>query len=118
MNQIDKLKNLIVIGDKVLIKLKSSSKQTKSALFLPPAYTDKKEVLAVYVTLTGSAYPIPSISEPDSDNWKSQVSGEHYIPLQARPGDLAVFLQKGSVEAIIQSERHYITSSNTITRAR
>ena len=39
----DNLENLIVIGDKVLIKPISSKSKTKSGLFLPPGYSEKEE---------------------------------------------------------------------------
>jgi chaperonin GroES len=35
----DKLENLIVVGDKVLIKPSTSKSKTKSGLFLPPGYS-------------------------------------------------------------------------------
>ena len=40
-----KLKNLIVVGDRVLIRPKKISNKTKAGLFLPPGYQEKEEIM-------------------------------------------------------------------------
>lgn len=38
----NKLKNLIVVGDRLLIKPTAYNSKTKSGLFLPPGYKEKE----------------------------------------------------------------------------
>lgn len=63
----EKLDNLIVIGDKVLIKPCSSKSKTKSGLFLPPGYSEKEEIRNGYVVKVGPGIPIPYLPEEDSE---------------------------------------------------
>jgi co-chaperonin GroES (HSP10) len=115
MEELDKkLKNLIVVGDRVLIKPKKTPNKTKSGLFLPPGYQEKEEIHMGFVIKTGPGYPIPSTSEDTSESWKSTDDKIRYIPLQAKEGDLAIFLQKGAIEIIFNDEKLFIVSQNSI----
>ena len=52
------LKKFIVIGDRILIKPKNQSEQTKSGLYLPPGVHEKEKVHSGYVLKVGPGYPI------------------------------------------------------------
>lgn len=110
----DKLSKLIVVGDRVLIKPLALSKKSKGGLFLPPGYSEKEEIQTGYVLKTGPGYPIPT-EDPLDEPWKRK-EGENirYIPLQAREGDLAIFLQKGAIEIVYDEEKYYIVPQNYI----
>lgn len=41
----NKLKRIIVVGDKVLIRPKQQNEKTKSSLYLPPGVHEKEKVL-------------------------------------------------------------------------
>jgi len=111
----DNLENLIVVGDKVLIKPLSSKSKTKSGLFLPPGYSEKEEIQHGYVVKVGPGIPIPFINDDDSEPWKPKKD-EHvrYIPLQPLIGDLAIFLLKGSVEIIYNDQKYLIVPQYSI----
>ena len=55
----NKLKKLIVVGDKVLVKPKKESDKTSSGIFLPPGVKEKEKVQSGYVVKAGPGYPIP-----------------------------------------------------------
>ena len=94
------LEKLIVVGDRVLIKPKMEDTKTNSGLFLPPGYKEKEEIQSGYVVKVGPGFPIPvSIN---------------YIPLQALPGDLAIFLKKGAVEIHYHNEKYFIVPQHSI----
>jgi chaperonin GroES len=40
--------------------------------------------------------------------------GLQYVPLQAREGDLAIFLQKGAIEVMYKDEKYFIVSQSSI----
>lgn len=109
-NNID---NLIVVGDRLLIKPKSLTNKTKSGLFLPPGYKEKEEIQTGYVIKCGPGYPIPMPSE-DNEPWKSGNDEIKYVPLQAKEGDLAIFMQKSAIEIIYDSQKYFIVPQHSI----
>lgn len=108
------LKNLIVVGDRVLIKPKKMSNKSKSGLFLPPGYQEKEEVQMGYIVKCGPGYPIPSVNDEADESWKRGNEEAKYIPLQAKEGDLAIFLQKNAIEIIFNDERFFIVPQGSI----
>jgi len=109
-----KLKKLIVVGDRVLIKPKKISNKTKAGLFLPPGYVEKEEIQTGFVVKIGPGYPIPLPPDDVNESWKKNEEKIKYIPLQAKEGDLAIFLQKGAIEIIFNDEKYFIVSQNSI----
>ena len=65
-----KLNNLIVIGDRVLIKPRSISNKTKTGLLLPPGYQEKEEIQTGYIVKCGPGYPIPGNMDDSEESWK------------------------------------------------
>jgi chaperonin GroES len=114
-NPDDGFRNLIVVGDKVLIKPFSSKAKTKSGLFLPPGYSEKEEVQYGYVVKSGPGIPIPFLPDEDAEPWKPRNEGRiRYIPLQPEPGDVAIFLLKGSVEIVYNDQKYFIVPQYSI----
>ena len=107
------LDKLVIIGDRLLIKPKKRSEQTESGLFLPPGVQEREKVQSVYVMKTGPGYPIP-LPTDDDEPWKEQSEQIKYIPLQAKQGDLAIFLQKGAYEIMYGGEKYYIVAQASI----
>ncbi|PKP00717.1 MAG: chaperonin [Bacteroidetes bacterium HGW-Bacteroidetes-9] len=113
-NITEKLEKLIVVGDRLLIKPLLESKKTKGGLFLPPGYSEKEEIQSGYVIKAGPGYPIPNPDETD-ELWKqSNCELIRYIPLQAKVGDLAIFLQKGAIEIVYNDEKYFIVPQHSV----
>ncbi len=111
----DNLENLIVVGDKVLIKPISTKSKTKSGLFLPPGYSEKEEIQHGYVVKVGPGIPIPYLNDDDSEPWKPKKDDRiRYIPLQPVVGDVAIFLLKGAVEIIYNDQKYLIVPQYSI----
>lgn len=109
----NKLKKLIVVGDRVLIKPKKKSEKTNSGLFLPPGVQEKEKIQSGYIIKVGPGYPIPMPTDED-DIWKGKEEQVKYLPLQAKEGDLAIFLQKGAFEVIYEDEKYHIVPQSSI----
>lgn len=109
----NKLKKLVIVGDRVLIKPKKASDKTDSGLFLPPGVKEQEKVQYGYVMKTGPGYPIPLPTDED-EPWKEREEQIKYIPLQAKEGDLAIYLQKGAFEVMYEGEKYYIVSQNAL----
>ncbi|MCB0724301.1 MAG: co-chaperone GroES [Ignavibacteriae bacterium] len=113
-SEAEKLKNLIIVGDRVLIKPKTADEKTKTGLYLPLNVQEKEEVRSGFVMKVGPGYPIPLPAEGLDEDWKGSDEAVKYIPLQAKEGDLAIYLQKGAVEVLYQDEKYYIVSQHSI----
>ena len=50
----------------------------------------------------------------EDEPWKDKDENVKYVPLQAREGDLAIFLQKGAFEVMYQDEKFYIVPQSSI----
>lgn len=109
----EKLSKLLVVGDRVLIKPLSNPDKTRSGLFLPPGYNEKEAIQSGYVVKVGPGYPLP-VMDDDLEPWKQEYGEAKYLPLQARIGDKAIFLQKGAIEIHYQDERYYIVPQHSI----
>lgn len=109
----NKLQNIIIIGDKVLIKPTSPAEKTKSGLLLPPGVREKEKVQTGYIVKCGPGYPLPPAYDYEEEPWKDEDEPQ-YIPLQAKEGDLALYLQKDAIEINFEGEKMYITSQNSL----
>ncbi|HET9433021.1 MAG TPA: co-chaperone GroES family protein [Chitinophagaceae bacterium] len=108
----NRFKKLVVIGDRVLIKLTRPDERTASGLYLPPGVQEKEKVQQGYVIKTGPGYAIPM--PVDDEPWKQSDDQVKYVPLQAREGDLAIFLLSGATEVMYESEKYYIVPQSAI----
>lgn len=110
--QDNKLKKLIIIGDRVLIRPSKPNERTSSGLYLPPGVHEKEKVQQGYIIKTGPGYaiPLPVENEP----WQQEEEQVKYIPLQAREGDLAIFLLSGATEVMYEGEKYFIVPQSAI----
>src|SRR5215471_13283031 len=112
LTQDNRLKKLIVIGDRVLIRLSKPNERTESGLYLPPGVQEKEKVQQGYVIKTGPGYAIPM--PVDDEPWKQSDEQVKYIPLQAREGDIAIFLLSGATEVLYEGEKYFIVPQSAI----
>ncbi len=108
------INKLIVVGDRVLIKPKSHTNKSRGGLYLPPGYKEKEEVQTGYIVKAGPGYPIPLPTDDSVEPWKNASDKTKYIPLQAKVGDLAIFMQKGAVEIMFHGEKYFIVPQHSI----
>lgn len=108
----NKLKNLIVVGDRVLVKPVKEAEKTSTGIYLPPGVQEKEKVQTGYIVKAGPGYPIPNSVE--EEEWKPEDEKIKYIPLQAKEGDLAIFLQKGAFEVQYDGEKYFIVPQTSI----
>jgi chaperonin GroES len=108
----NRLKKIIIVGDRVLIKPSKPDERTASGLYLPPGVQEKEKVQQGYVIKTGPGYAIPM--PVDDEPWKNEEDQVKYVPLQAREGDLAIFLLSGGTEVIYEGEKYVIIPQSAI----
>lgn len=107
-------REVIVVGDKVLIKPEEEDTKTPSGLYLPQGVAEKEAVCGGYIVNVGPGYPIVE-SGSDGEPWTRAPRGEmRHVPLQARKGDYAVFLRRDSVEVEIDASKYLIIGHASI----
>ena len=109
----NRLKKLIVVGDRVLIRPAKESDKTESGLYLPPGVQEKEKIQRGFVIKVGPGYPLPMPADED-DLWKGKEDQVKYLPLQAQKNDLTIFLQKGAIEMMYESEKYFIVPQASI----
>ncbi|GAA4303115.1 co-chaperone GroES family protein [Compostibacter hankyongensis] len=109
----NKLKKLIVVGDRVLIRPAPSDERSSGGLYLPPGVQEREKVQQGYIIKTGPGYVIPLPVE-DEESWKPEEEKVKYVPLQAREGDLAIFLLGGATEVMYAGEKYFIVPQSAI----
>jgi co-chaperonin GroES (HSP10) len=108
----NKLKKLIIIGDRILVRPSRPSDRTDSGLYLPPGVGEKERVQQGTVIKTGPGYAIPTHLEDEP--WKAAEEQVKYLPLQAREGDIAIFLVGGATEIQYEGEKYFIVPQGSI----
>tara|TARA_B100001142_G_scaffold329968_1_gene395371 strand:+ start:3101 stop:3484 length:384 start_codon:yes stop_codon:yes gene_type:complete len=110
-----KNKQILVVGDRVLIRPDKGEKKSKAGLYLPPSVIEKQEILSGIIVEVGPGIPLgnpdDNIDEPWSSNDNSSVK---YIPTQADIGDMALFLNKASIEIKIENDDYLIVPQSAI----
>lgn len=107
------VERFIVVGDRLLLKQKSSSEKTLSGLYLPPSVHEKEKIQSGYVVKSGPGYAVAPPSEAD-EPWKETSSKVQYIPLQAKEGDLAIYLQSQAHEIEFEQEKYIIVPQSAV----
>jgi len=106
--------SLIVVGDRVLIRPEDPAERTNSGLYLPPSVKEKDKVRGGRVVQTGPGHLIPNPEYSETDSWDPSREAVRYLPLQARPGDFALFLRKEAIELKWEEDAYLIVPHTAI----
>lgn len=110
-----KNKQILVVGDRVLIRPDKGEKKSKAGLYLPPSVIEKQEVLSGIVVEVGPGIPLGSPEENMDEPWSLNDSNSvKYIPPQAEVGDMVLFVNKASIEVKIENEDYLIMPQSAI----
>lgn len=113
-SMLNPLKNIVVIGDRVLIKPLEAANKTSSGLYLPPSVKEHDSVHTGLVVKVGPGYPIPANQDPDAAFRGETGESVNYVPLQVKEGDEALYLHANSTELEVGGERYVIISQNAV----
>ena len=109
-----KNKRLIVVGDRVLVKVEEGEERTNVGLYLPPTAVDSQAVQGGKIVATGPGLPLPDPSESSDEPWRTGPRETRFFPMQARTGDYALFFRKASVEITFENERFLVIPQSAI----
>lgn len=105
-------KNLIIIGDRVLIDPDEQMDTTASGLYLPATVKEKEKISGGHVKKTGPGYAIQDTT-PD-ESWNTGKKEVKYLPLQAAEGDYAIFLKDAAMEIEFEEKKYLIVPHSAI----
>ena len=107
-------KQVLVVGDRVLIQPDVGEKKTPAGLYLPPSVIEKQEIRGGMVVEVGPGIPLGSPENTFDEPWKDKKTDVKYIPPQAEVGDYALFLGKASIEIKIEDKDYLIVPQSSI----
>lgn len=107
-------RQVIVVGDKVLIKPEEEASKTPSGLYLPQGVAEKESVFGGYVVNVGPGYPTAEVASSGEPWLHGDRHETRFVPLQAQKGDFALFLRRDSVEVEIDDSKYVIVPHASI----
>src|SRR3954465_9454262 len=109
-------KELIVVGDRVLVRLEEGEERTNVGLYLPPTAIDNQAVQGGTIVATGPGTPMPSFDANSEEPWRTEnrEASTRFVPMQARRGDFALFFRKAAVEITFEGERFLVIPQSAI----
>lgn len=107
-------KELVMVGDRVLILPDTDEGRTDSGLYLPQGVAEKEKVQSGTIIKIGPGYPIPNHDITDREPWQMPKIENHYFPLQAKEGDYCIFLRNSGVEITYEGKKYIVVSHSVI----
>ncbi|MCR4338467.1 MAG: co-chaperone GroES family protein [Gemmatimonadaceae bacterium] len=107
-------KRLIVVGDRVLVKIEDGEDRTKVGLYLPPTAIDSQAVQGGTIIATGPGLPMPDLADSNEEPWRVAMRETRFVPMQARTGDYALFFRKAAVEITFDGDRFLVVPQTAI----
>jgi co-chaperonin GroES (HSP10) len=107
-------KDLVVVGDRVLIAPEEGEERTNVGLYLPPSAVDRQAVQSGRIIATGPGTPLPEPTQLDDEPWKISSGERRFVPMQAKVGDYALFFRKAAVEISYEDRRYLVVPQAAI----
>ena len=96
------------------MKPEEGEERSKVGLYLPPTAIDSQAVQGGKIMATGPGLPMPDPSEISDEPWRTGPREHRFIPMQARPGDYALFFRKAAVEITFEGETYLVIPQGAI----
>ena len=107
-------KQIVVVGDRILLQLDEGEDKTKSGLYLPASFREREKVAMGRAVKVGPGYAIPNPNYTEDEPWTSPKDPARYIPLQVREGDYAIFLREQAVEVEFEEKKYLIVPQSAV----
>ena len=109
-----KNKQVIVVGDRVLIRSDEGEKKSAAGLYLPASVLEKQDVRGGVVVEVGPGIPLGNPDENIEEPWRQKDKKVNYIPPQTELGDYALFLNKAAIEIKVEDQAFLIVPQSAI----
>ena len=107
-------KQLLVVGDRVLITAEDGDDRTRVGLYLPATAIDAQQVQTGLIVATGPGTPVADVSALDDEPWKLESREGKNRGMQARVGDHAIFFRKAAVEISFEEKKYLVVPQAAI----
>jgi chaperonin GroES len=107
-------KQLLVVGDRVLITVEDGDDRTRVGLYLPATAIDAQQVQTGLIVATGPGTPIADLGSLDEEPWKIDARESRNRGMQARVGDHAIFFRKAAVEISFEEKKYLVVPQAAI----
>ena len=101
-------KQLLVVGDRVLITVEDGDDRTRVGLYLPATAIDAQQVQTGLIVATGPGTPIADLGSLDEEPWRIDARESKNRGMQARVGDHAIFFRKAAVEISFEEKKYLV----------
>jgi co-chaperonin GroES (HSP10) len=108
------LKDLLVVGDRVLVVPEEGEERTQVGLYLPATAVDARQVQGGRVVALGPGIPVAQADPTDEEPWKRQRREPRYMPMQALLGDYALFFRRAAVDITFEGKRYFVVPHDAI----
>lgn len=107
-------KQLLLVGDRVLVTPEEGDDRTRVGLYLPPTAVDTQQVQTGLIVAVGPGDAVPDVSAYDEEPWKAGRGEKRRSTMQARVGDHAIFFRKAAVEITFDDKRYLVVPQGAI----
>lgn len=107
-------KQLLVVGDRVLITVEDGDDRTRVGLYLPATAIDSQQVQTGLIVATGPGTPIADLGSLDEEPWRIDARESKNRGMQARVGDHAIFFRKAAVEISFEEKKYLVVPQAAI----
>lgn len=107
-------KQLLVVGDRVLITTEDGEDRTRVGLYLPATALDAQQVQTGLIVATGPGTPVADLGSLDEEPWKIDARESKPRGMQARVGDHAIFFRKAAVEISFEETKYLVVPQAAI----
>lgn len=107
-------RQLLVVGDRVLISPEEGEDRTRVGLYLPATAIETQQVQSGIIVATGPGDPIADLGSLEDEPWKIGTSERRSRGMQARVGDRAIFFRKAAVEITYEEKKYLVVPQAAI----
>ncbi|MEZ6195036.1 MAG: co-chaperone GroES family protein [Planctomycetota bacterium] len=108
-------RELLVVGDRILVKPEEGEVRTKVGLILPVGAVEKEAVQSGRAVAIGPGTPLPPPHDGADEPWREAAAAPaRYLPMQVREGDYLVFFRKAAIEISFQDERYLVVPHSAV----
>ncbi len=107
-------KELILVGDRVLILPEQDEGRTDTGLFLPQGVKEKEKIQAGTIIKVGPGYPVATPEDMEAEPWKPPQAQGKFLPLQAQEGDYCIFLRNYGIEIDYEGKKYIVAPHSAL----
>ena len=108
-------KQLLVVGDRLLIRPEEGEERTNTGLILPQTALASRQARGGWVVSTGPGVPIGVPADFFDEGWGEGADPQpRFVPPQAQEGDYALFMHKAAVEITFEGKNYLIVPNSAV----